>query len=327
MSRTFLILLTLGTVVAVFVLPMIGQVIIVPQIFGGETLPLDESIYWNHRFPRTILALFAGAGLAISGTVFQAVFRNPLATPYTLGIASGASFGASLYIILGSSFGFVLFGISGGSWFAFVGAMLAIGIVHSLSLLKRGGTEQMLLAGVAVNFFFASLILLLQYVSDPSNTVRMLRWTMGGLVNANYADLKRLAPIVLVISATVFVFSRELNVLLTGEERAISLGINVGRFRTTLLLLMAVLTGGIVAVCGPIGFIGLMVPHLVRLMFGPDHRLLIPGTFLFGAVFLGICDTFARSILSHGSEIPVGIVTSLLGGPFFLWLLLRKNCS
>lgn len=320
-ARVILILLFVLFLAAIFGLPILGQWIIVPL---GEISRLNSQIYWEYRFPRTLLALLAGGGLAVAGAVFQAIFRNPLATPYTLGIASGASFGASLYIQFSGMIGFALLGLSGVSWFAFLGAGLAMSIVYVISRAKNATPEQMLLAGVAVNFFFASLILLLQYISEPANAVRMLRWTMGGLTDTEILDVARLAPIVILATFAFFVFSRELNVLLTGEERAIGLGIAIEKFRAIMLLICSILIGAIVALCGPIGFIGLMAPHLCRLFLGPDHRLLIPGSFLFGGVFLASCDTFARSIEQY-SEFPVGIISSLLGGPFFLWLLLRSK--
>lgn len=320
-AKIILILLLVLFLTAVFGLPIVGRIAIFPF---GEISRLDSRIYWEFRFPRTLLALLAGGGLAVAGAVFQAIFRNPLATPYTLGIASGASFGASLYIRFSGMIGFVLLGISGISWFALLGAGFAMSIVYLVSRLKKATPEQMLLAGVAVNFFFASLILLLQYISDPANAVRMLRWTMGGLTDTGIGDVARLAPVVLISAFVFFVFSRELNILLTGEERAAGLGIAIGKFRAVMLLICSVLIGAIVALCGPIGFIGLMAPHLCRLLLGPDHRLLIPGAFLFGAVFLALCDTFARSVLQY-AEIPVGIISSLLGGPFFLWLLMRSK--
>ena len=281
-----------------------------------------STIYWRVRFPRTLFALFAGAGLALAGMVFQAIFRNPLATPFTLGVSSGASFGATLYYLLPLHFAF--FGLGGVTWFAFGGAMLAVFVVHLLSISRNASSEEMLLAGVAVSLFFSSLILLMQYVAEHNQIFRMIRWIMGGLENSSADHLYFLVPVVLVGMTLLFLHSRELNILLTGNERAMTLGVNVGRVRLVTFYLVSLLVGGIVSVCGPIGFVGLIVPHLCRLVVGPEHGKLAPASALFGGVFLALCDTIARSLIAP-YEIPVGVITSLLGGPFFLWLLLRRH--
>ncbi len=313
--------LAVAVTMALFLLPLISS--------NGK-LPTPE-IYWKLRFPRTLLAGIAGGGLALAGLVFQAMFRNPLATPYTLGIAGGASFGAALClrsavklglpIASGAYFGFL--GIPLVSWGAFAGALLAMFVVYGLSRTRDASSEQMLLAGVAVNFFFGGLIVLLQYVSAPHDAMQMLRWTMGGVQDAMNVDNVRLGPIVLISATILFFFSRELNVITTGRERAQSLGVDVDRLRTILFVLTSLLVGAIVSVTGPIGFVGLMVPHLSRLLVGPNHRRLTPVTFLVGGLFLAICDTLGRCLVFPGS-LPVGILTGLLGGPFFLWLLLKR---
>jgi iron complex transport system permease protein len=315
----FLIFLSLFSIGILFLLPAVG---------AKWELP-DSDIYWKIRFQRSLLAMIAGGGLAITGLVFQAMFRNPLATPYTLGIASGASFGAAVCLQSCTRLGFNLLsgtflGFPPVSWGAFAGASLAMLIVFALARAKDSSSEQMLLAGVAVNFFFASMIVLLQYLSAPYDTMQILRWTMGGVQNATPADNFRLVPAVLVTTTLLWFFSRELNVIVTGKNRAQSLGITVDRLRNFLFILTSLLVGIIVAVTGPIGFVGLMIPHITRLIVGPDHRLLIPVTFFFGAVFLVLCDTLGRCLF-FPSEMPVGIITSLLGGPFFLWLLLRSE--
>ena len=299
-----------------FLLPCVGQTFYAP---GTE-------IYWL-RFHRTALALIAGSGLALAGLVFQAMFRNPLATPYTLGVASGAAFGAALCLQTTLRFG--LPGLIGViptvSLGAFLGASLAMGIVLALSQRRDTSTEQMLLAGVAVNFFFSSLIVLLQYLSAPHDAFQILRWTMGGVQNATKLDdWLRLTPIVLLLMIFLVLQSRTMNVFVTGNDRAKSLGVNVERFRIVLFIVTSLVVGAIVSVTGPIGFVGLLVPHVARLLVGPDHRLLIISTGFLGAVFLAVCDTLGRWI-SYPAEFPVGIITSLLGGPFFLWLLLKRK--
>jgi len=298
-------------------LPCVGQTFYVP---GSE-------IYWL-RFHRTLLALIAGSGLALAGLVFQAMFRNPLATPYTLGVASGAAFGAAVCLQTTIQIGLpslVLFKtIPTVSLGAFFGASLAMGIVLALSRYRDTSSEQMLLAGVAVNFFFSSMIVLLQYLSAPHDAFQILRWTMGGVQNATPADWYRLAPIVLLLMLFLSLQSRTMNVFVTGSDRAKSLGVNVRRFRTMLFVVTSLVVGAIVSATGPIGFVGLIIPHVARLLSGPDHRLLIVSTGLLGAIFLAGCDTMGRWLF-YPAELPVGIITSLLGAPFFLWLLLRKK--
>ena len=315
-------------VVSAILLPCIGPT------FSPPGLEVDAEIYWRIywlRFHRTALALIAGAGLALSGLVFQAMFRNPLATPYTLGVASGASFGAALCLQTTMRLGLpsTILAIPTVSLGAFLGAFLAMGVVLALSRRRDTTTEQMLLAGVAVNFFFSSLIVLLQYLSVPHDAFQILRWTMGGVQNAtSAADWLRLLPIVVLLMLFLVLQSRTMNVFVTGNDRAKSLGVNVERFRMILFIGTSLVVGAIVSVTGPIGFVGLLVPHVARLLVGPDHRLLILSTGFLGAVFLAVCDTLGRLVLawiSGPGEFPVGIITSLLGGPFFLWLLLKRK--
>ena len=312
----FYAVLTLVFAASTILLPCVGQTFYAP---GSE-------IYWL-RFHRTALALIAGGGLALAGLVFQAMFRNPLATPYTLGVASGAAFGAALCLQTTIRLGLpsVIFAIPTVSLGAFLGAFLAMGVVLALSRRRDTTSEQMLLAGVAVNFFFSSMIVLLQYLSAPHDAFQILRWTMGGVQNAtSSADWLSLLPIVFLLILFLSSQSRTMNVFVTGNDRAKSLGVNVDRFRMVMFIGTSLVVGAIVSVTGPIGFVGLLVPHVARLLVGPDHRLLILSTAFMGAVFLAGCDTLGR-LLSHPAEFPVGIITSLLGGPFFLWLLLRRK--
>lgn len=334
--RILLTMLILLSVCAVFLLPILGRTLhypILPPslqmiVESGQEDVSDDSPIYRMRLHRTLLAVLAGGGLALGGLVFQSLFRNPLATPYTLGIASGASLGAALCLRstywLGVSAMESLLGIPWVSFGAFAGAMLAMSVVYALGRYKDTSSEQMLLAGVAVNFFFSSMIVLLQYVSAPHDAMQMLRWTMGGVQNAVLADCLRLGPIVFVVCGVLLFLARELNVIVTGRERAQSLGVNVVQLRMILFITISIMIGAIVAVTGPIGFVGLMVPHIARLVVGPNHARLVPVSFFGGAVFLACCDTVSR-IAFYPAELPVGIVTSLLGGPFFLWLLLRSE--
>jgi iron complex transport system permease protein len=284
---------------------------------------VEAEIFWNLRVPRVSVAFLAGAGLAISGMTFQALFRNPLATPFTLGIASGAALGAALYVRSGLSF--ALFSLSGISFTAFAGALGSILLVYGLSRIKQGfSVASMLLAGVAINFFFSSIILFIQYMSDFTQSFQILRWLMGNLSMAGIETVFEILPFVVSGTLVILFLSQELNLLSTGELIAASRGVNIRRIRHLLFFVISMTVGGIVAACGPIGFVGMMVPHICRLLVGADHRFLTPTTLLFGGSFLTLCDTLARNLIAP-AEIPVGVITALLGGPFFIWLLLRQS--
>ncbi len=284
---------------------------------------IQRHILTQIRIPRVLFAFVAGAGLALCGMVFQAMFNNPLATPFTLGVASGASLGAAIYVTFGLTFS--LIGIDGGTLSAFVGALLAISFVYSISHLGRGfSTETLLLTGVAISFFFSSLILFTQYLSNVTDSFRILRWLMGSLNIVAYRDLLQLLPFVSICIAVILWLTRELNLLMAGDDLALSRGVSIQKVRYLLFFTTSLCVGAIVSLCGPIGFVGMMVPHICRLLIGNDHRWLAPATLLFGGAFLIVCDTIARLIIAP-AEIPVGVITTLLGGPFFLWLLIKSK--
>jgi len=303
-------------------------ILIVAPFIGMNDALTDEMyqhILQQIRLPRVLFAFIAGAGLALCGMVFQAMFQNPLATPFTLGVASGASLGAAIYIFFGLSFS--LLGIDGATFTAFAGALMAISIVYGISHFRQGfSVETLLLTGVAISFFFSSLILFVQYLSNITDSFRIIRWLMGELSSVSYDEILQLAPFVGLSLCLITWWSRELNLLMAGDEIALSRGVAVKQIRYRLFLLTSLCVGGIVAITGPIGFIGMMVPHMCRLLIGSDHRWLIPASFMFGGAFLVICDTFARMLLAP-SEIPVGVITTLLGGPFFIWLLIRSKAK
>ena len=313
-------LLCIIFIAVLIIAPMVGFKRIALSDIWGFTDTTDGRIFWMLRFPRVLLAVCAGAALSISGMSFQAMFRNPLATPFTLGVSSGAAFGAAVYVKLGLS-KFTLFGISGLTFSAFAGGLMSIIIVYGLSRKFRDfSTYTMLLAGVAVNFFFASLILFIQYISDFTQLYWITRWLMGGLEISGYQGVMDVGIFFLIGSGIIIYNRRELNLLSTGEEMAISRGVNINRTKTVIFFASSLMVGGVVAICGPIGFVGMMVPHICRLLIGTDHAYLTPASLLFGAIFLVICDTIARSIIPP-AEIPVGVITALMGGPFFIWLL------
>lgn len=318
-----LIIFSLGSLVILLAAPMIGGGVSLDAVL--HPVPGDPSgvIFWRIRLPRVLLGWIAGAGLAVAGMVFQAVFRNSLATPFTLGVSAGASLGAALGMRLG--LGGLILGFSVLNLGAMMGALAAIGLVYGLTRLRRNcSTSTMLLAGVAVNFLFAALILLIQYSVDFYDTFRILRWLMGGLEMVGYAAPLQALVVVVPVIAVLAILSFELNLLAIGDELAISRGMNVVRVRTALFFLVSLMVGVLVALCGPIGFVGLICPHICRLIVGADHRRLLFACMWFGGAFLVVCDTAARTLFAP-TELPVGIFTSLLGGPFFLWLLLKPS--
>ncbi len=316
-----ILILAIGVIIGS---PMIGlRTLSLDSVLNPSEGGLDAEIFWSIRIPRLCIAFLAGAALAVSGMAFQAIFRNPLATPFTLGVASGASLGAAVYVRLGLAIS--VFGVSGVSVFAFSGAILSVLLVYGLTRIKSGfSVGTMLLAGVALNFFFSSAILFTQYMSDFTHSFRILRWLMGGLETVGFGSVLNMAPFVISGIAIILFLSHELNLMMTGEEIAISRGANVGRIKKILFIVTSLMVGSVVAVCGPIGFVGMMVPHICRLLIGADHRYLTTAVLLFGGAFLALCDTLARTLIAP-AEMPVGIITALLGGPFFIWLLLGKS--
>ncbi|HUS57662.1 MAG TPA: iron ABC transporter permease [Planctomycetota bacterium] len=317
-------LLVLLAAAVLLAAPMVGMSrVSLSAVLRPFSQSRQTDIFWHLRVPRVLVSFLAGAALAVSGMTFQAMFRNALATPFTLGVSSGASLGASVYILSGVQIS--VLGVSGVSLAAFGGALVAILLVYCLSSLRGGlSAGTMLLAGVAVSFFFASMILFIQYLSDFTNTFRILRWTMGGLGTVGYDSVLDVLPFVLSGSAIVLLLTNELNLITTGEDIAASRGVNVAGAKRVLFFATSLMVGGVVAICGPIGFVGMMSPHICRLLIGPDHRHLTPATLLFGGMFLTLCDLLARTVIAP-AELPVGVITALLGGPFFLWLLLRAS--
>ena len=319
--KIWLVVLFVAAVLVLAGAPLIGmRSVPLDALFHFAAGGIDADIVWKIRLPRVLVAFLAGAALALSGLAFQTLFRSPLAEPFTLGVASGASLGAVLYLRLGLAFS--LAGLSGVSLFAFGGAILSIFLVYGLTRLAKGfAMGTMLLSGVAISFFFSSLILFMQYMSDFARSAHMMRWLMGGLEVAGFESVFNMAPFVVVGSVVMPFLTRELNLLAVDEELAISRGVDAVKMRKVLFLCSSAMVGSVVALCGPIGFVGIMVPHMCRLLIGADHRYLTPAVLLFGGSFLVLCDTVARTIIAP-AEMPVGIITALLGGPFFVWLLL-----
>jgi iron complex transport system permease protein len=318
-----LLLLGLTSLVVLVLSPSFGMKWINPILFVRPDGSMDANILMQIRLPRVLTAYLAGGALAISGMAFQSVFRNPLATPFTLGVSSGAALGAALFIRFGLFLSIPLIGGVGIA--AFGGAMLSILLVYGLTRIKGGfSSATLLLAGVAVNFFFSSLILFINFISDYAQSHKIIHWMMGGFGNNGYAEAGQIAGFSLVGAIMLWVMSHELNLLMTGDDIAITRGVNVPRIKRLLFVAVSLMVGAVVAFCGPIGFVGMMAPHICRLVIGPNHRKLLPVSFLFGGIFLTACDTFARTIVPP-AEVPVGIITALLGGPFFIVLLLNRK--
>ncbi len=323
-SKLAVLALLVAASVAVFaVAPFVGATdvrLVARQAHNFD--PLAAKVFWEMRLPRVLVGFAAGATLAICGMVFQALFRNPLVDASTLGVSAGASLGAAFYIWLGWSFSVV--GISGISIFAFAGAILSIlGVWYLSSFNQESSTTKLLLTGVVVSFFFLSLIMLIQYLSDISQSFRMSRWLMGSLYIFGYDKLRDVFIVTVGGLGVVWYFARELNLLMIDEEVAVSRGVDVDFLMKLLFVVTSFIIGVVVAVCGPIAFVGIIAPHICRLLIGSDHRYLTPATFLFGGLFLTVCDAFARKMVAP-AEIPVGVITALLGGPFFLWLLRKR---
>jgi iron complex transport system permease protein len=316
-----LILIIAVAVLVVLFCPFIGLQFISPlEIFKPG---LNHEIFFNLRLPRTLLGFLAGAALSLGGVAFQSVFRNPLASPYTLGVSSGASLGAAIHVRLAlplMALGLPMLPLS-----AFAGALLTIVFVYAIcSYRSAPPPATLLLAGVAVSLSFSSLILFIQYLSSVTDAFRLMRWLMGALETVGYSAVFSTFLFAGPGIAVVFLLRSEMNQLAAGEELALSRGVDVRWARGCLLLSVSAMIGGVVSLCGPIGFVGLMGPHISRFFVGSDHRVLVPSAAIFGGAFLVICDTVARTALAP-TELPVGIITALLGGPFFLWLLTRPK--
>lgn len=285
---------------------------------------VDAQIFFVARLPRVLAAGLVGGALAASGVVLQALLRNPLATPFTLGVSAGAALGAMLAIAAGLDLGAL--GVSSVPLASFAGSMVATALVYALARSQSRGlsTNVLLLAGVTLNSFFSALILFVQYLSDFTQTFRTVRWLMGDLDVGGYAPILAALPLIVAALASFAVLARSLNLLSLGSDAAAARGVDVARAERLAFLSASLATGAAVSLAGPIGFIGIVVPHIVRLLVGADHRLVLPASLFGGAAFLIVCDLVARTALSP-LELPVGVVTAMIGGPFFLWQLVRHS--
>jgi iron complex transport system permease protein len=284
----------------------------------------DAQIFFVARLPRIMAAALVGGSLALAGAIFQALLRNPLATPDTLGVSSGAALGAMLAIAF--HFDFAIAGLSSVSLSSLAGAIGALAIVYMLATARRRGlsTTVLLLAGVTMTAFFSALTLFVQYMSDFADTFRAVRWLMGALDVGSYTPLLAALPLTAIAFVMMAALPRPLDLISLGADAAAARGVNVQRAERLALVSASLVTGAAVSISGPVAFVGLVVPHIVRLVVGSDHRLVLPASALFGATFLIGCDLIARTMFAP-IELPVGIVTAIIGGPFFLWLLVRRT--
>jgi len=315
-------------VVTCVIAPLVGSSPISLARVFDRSIPFSENvdaqIFFVARMPRVVAGVIVGAALATAGVVFQALLRNALATPFTLGVSAGASLGAMLAIVLGAT-------ISAGPLSAvplacLAGAAIAAAIVYRLATMqdRAMSTTVLLLAGVTLNSFFSALIMFVQYIADFSQVYRAARWIMGDLDVGSFEPIMAALPMLAIAFAMFAWLPSSLNLLSVGADAASARGVDVGRTQRLAFVSASLATAAAVSLAGPIGFIDIVVPHLVRLLVGVDHRLVLPASALFGAAFLVVCDLAARTLLAP-LEIPVGVITALLGGPFFLWLLVRKG--
>ena len=291
------------------------------SLLGGQEDAAASTIFFSLRLPRALLALAVGGALSVSGASLQGMFKNPMADSYVVGVSSGAALGATVALTLTFSLPFISFGTI--TLFAFLGGLAAMFTVYNLA--RIGGkvsTFSLILSGIAITSLSSALIYCLMIIfRDKMESI--ILWTMGSFSATGWTEVSIGLPVMLVSSALCWLYSRDLNIMLQGDEAARHLGVNTAAVRRNLLIFASIASAAAVSVSGIIGFVGLVIPHVVRILSGPDHRTLIPLSFISGGVFLLLADTLARNIIS-GQELPVGVITALVGVPFFLYLL-RKG--
>ena len=278
---------------------------------------MEQKLFWALRVPRVILAFFTGALLALSGLIFQSLFRNPMSTPFTLGVASGATLGTAFAIVFGAVYFMPLFG--------FVGALATIVILFGItSRLKAFETSTLLLVGIALSFFYSAALMILFYISNETQSYEIVRFTMGSLDVVGIAGTMPVVAVSILLLGLSLSYKREIKLLLTSYDNAFLKGIEVKRTNMVLLIFVSIAIGVAVSITGPIGFVGLIVPHMLKIIFKRSaDKLLIP-TFFYGGVFLVFCDLVSRN-LTLTSDVPIGVITSFIGAPFFVYLLVRRK--
>ena len=303
---------------ALLAVAMVGCAMLGVVRFEWEEM-WSSPIFWNLRAPRIVLSVFVGAGLSVCGAAYQSVFRNPLTDPYVLGVSSGASVGAAVAILLGLE----AYMLGVGASALVTGLLTVVAIYRIASIGNRMHTTTLLLTGVCITFLMSAVISFLMVLrQDKMDSI--IFWTMGSFASASWLDVAVVAPVVVAGGCVVLFYCRDLNLLLAGSETAKSLGVEVERVKRVLLLSTTLMVAFCVATCGVIGFVGLVVPHCVRLVMGPDNRRVVPCAIFAGGLFLLLCDTLARTVLMP-AELPVGSLTALVGAPLFIYLLYKNK--
>ena len=310
------ILALLLTLTIILLAPFHGQIPIELNNITNQTT-MDYKLFWDIRLPRVLVAFFAGGILSLGGLIFQSIFKNPMSTPYTLGVATGSTLGVAFAIVFG--FGSFL------SLFGFLGALLTVVILFSMTLkLQSYETNALLLVGIALAFFYNASLMILFYLSDESQSFEIIRFTMGSV---DVVGLEKTIPIVLtslgLLGLSLF-YRKELKLLLTSNDYAYLKGVNVKRVNTILLISVSLAVGVCVSLTGPIGFVGLIIPHILKSIQKKSAEQLIIPIFFYGGFFLVLSDLIARN-LGTNSDIPIGIITAFLGGPFFIYLIMRER--
>ena len=297
---------------------MLGSAMVGAVHFTWEEM-WQSPIFWNLRLPRIILSVLVGAALSVCGAAYQSIFRNPLTDPYVLGISSGASLGAAVAILLGLQ----TFLLGVGTCALATGILTILIIYRIASIGNRMHATTLLLTGVCITFLISAVISFLMVLhQDKMDSI--IFWTMGSFASATWIDVAFVAPVVLIGTAVVLYYGRDLNLLLAGSETAKSMGVEVEKVKKVLLLVTTLMVAFCVSTCGVIGFVGLVVPHCIRLVAGPDNRRVVPLSVLVGGTFLMLCDTLARTLMIP-AELPVGCLTALVGAPLFIYLLYKNK--
>jgi len=308
-------LLILFSIIMMIMSPFMGQIALQPSNLLDAN-SMDFKIFFDLRLPRMLLAFLVGGILALGGLIFQSVFRNPMSTPFTLGVASGATLFTAMAIILGFS--------AFSSLFAFMGAMITVLILFIVAKhFQRHDTSSLLLVGIALSFFYSASLMVMFYLSDLQESYEIMRFTMGSLDIVGFGYIYLLSPVALLLLAIIHQHRYELKLLLTSYEFAYLKGVDVKKLNYLLLFAVSVAVGVAVSITGPIGFVGLIIPHILKTLYAKSADKLIFPIFFYGGVFLVLCDTIARN-LGTVSDVPIGVVTSFVGAPFFIYLLVRR---
>lgn len=319
MNKKYILIFGIGAII-LLIIPFVG---VIKVDFNGLLSNKQTSfIFWQLRVPRTILGFIAGSSLALAGLIFQNIFKNSLATPYTLGVSTGAALGVVFAIKLNLSISFL--GLNGVYIYGFLGALISIFLILSIAkIVKSFSIYTLLMSGVAINFFFSSLIIIIQYLVDFTQTISIIRWLIGGITPVGYKEILFLLPLYFFFITITFFLKNELIIASAGDEFAYSKGLNIKKFRITVFIIVSFILGIIISFVGPIGFIGLIVPHISRILFKENFKSIIISTIIMGGLLLTFTDFLARTIMPP-IEIPVGIITSLIGAPFFIFILISS---